>query len=72
MKGSVPAIGESPKTNGCGQASDYTIDTAGGLRTVTYSDAPSATLDYDRIGRLRSMTDGSGTRTLTWNDRTSH
>jgi RHS repeat-associated protein len=58
------------KLNGRGQASDYTIDAAGRLRTVTYSDgAPSATLDYDRAGRLRSITDGSGTRTLAWNDR---
>lgn len=58
------------KTNGRGQVSDYTIDGAGRLTAVTYSDGTlPTTLTYDRAGRLRSIRDSSGTKTLTWNER---
>ena len=49
---------------------DHTFGLLGRMTNVAYSDGtPSATMGYDRAGRLRSVTDASGTRTLTWTDR---
>ena len=42
----------------------------GQLHTLTYSDGtPSATLDYDRAGRLDSVVDAAGTHSVSWTDR---
>ena len=58
------------KTNGRGQIISYNVDTTELLRNVAYSDnTPAVALDYDRAGRLRSSTDASGTRNISWTDR---
>jgi RHS repeat-associated protein len=58
------------RTNGRGQASDYTYDTIGRLTAITYTDGtPPVTLEYDRGGRPRSVVDGSGLRSWTWTER---
>jgi len=58
------------KTNGREQVADYTVDTAGRLRGISYSDGtPPVTLDYDRAGRLRSVADAAGTHNISWTDR---
>ncbi|MBM3852188.1 MAG: hypothetical protein FJ399_03435, partial [Verrucomicrobia bacterium] len=51
-----------------GVVTTYTYDAAGDLRTTTYSDGtPSVTLDYDRAGRLKNASDGSGVRSFSYN-----
>jgi RHS repeat-associated protein len=58
------------KKNARGQTIDYTFNTAGQLNAITYSDGtPPVSMAYDRAGRRTSVTDGSGTRSVTWTAR---
>jgi len=58
------------KVNGRLQTITYGFDTLEQLKTLTYSDGtPSATLDYDRAGRLDSVVDAAGTHSVSWTDR---
>ena len=45
----------------------YGYNAAGGLSGIDYSDAtPDVALAYDRVGRPKTVTDGSGSRTLAY------
>lgn len=58
------------KTNARGQVCDYAFDGAGQLTGITYSDGtPAVNNTYDRAGRTKTITDASGTRTVTWTIR---
>jgi RHS repeat-associated protein len=50
-----------------GVSTTYSYNTVGDLITVDYSDStPDVTIQYDRSGRPKSMTDAAGTRTLSY------
>ena len=52
-----------------GVVTTYAYDVAGQLETVSYSDnTPSTAFSYDRLGHQTTITDGTGSRTFTYND----
>ena len=52
-----------------GVATTYNYDSLGQLTNISYSDGtPGVTFAFDRIGRQTTITDGTGTRTFTYND----
>ena len=52
-----------------GVVTAYGYDAAGQLETVSYSDnTPSTAFSYDRLGRQTTITDGTGSRSFTYND----
>lgn len=58
------------KTNARGQVVDYTCDGAGQVTGITYSEGtPSVSFSYDRAGRSKTVSDGSGACSLSWNLR---
>jgi len=56
-------------TDAAGRVTTMGYDAAGQLKSVTYSDAitPNVTYAYDPVGQRRTMTDGTGTSTWTYN-----
>ncbi|WP_091314074.1 RHS repeat-associated core domain-containing protein [Amycolatopsis tolypomycina] len=55
-------------TDAAGRVTTMGYDAAGLLKSVSYSDGvtPGATYAYDPVGRRRTMTDGTGTSTWTY------
>ena len=51
-----------------GAVTDYSYTAAGELALVDYADAttPDVAYTYDRLGRIAQVTDGSGTRTFSY------
>ena len=55
-----------------GITTDYTLNPVGQITNIDYSDATAdITLIRNRLGRITSVTDAAGTRTLTYNPDTS-
>jgi RHS repeat-associated protein len=52
-----------------GVVTTYSYDSIGQMTNISYSDStPSVSFAYDRLGRQTTITDGTGTRTFTYND----
>ena len=50
--------------------STYGYNTAGQMRTTTYSDGtPNVAMTYNAQGQVATLSDGTGTRTLTYDNR---
>ena len=52
-----------------GVVTTYSYDLQGQLTNISYSDGtPGVTFNYNRLGQQKTITDGQGTRTFTYND----